>query len=51
MFATWTKMEQMLARGLLRVGSVITHEMPLERWAEAFRLLEEGQGGKVILTP
>ena len=51
MFATWTRMEHMLERGMLRVDSVITHEMPLERWAEAFRLLEEGQGGKVILTP
>jgi threonine 3-dehydrogenase len=51
MFATWTKMEQMLERGLLRVDPVITHEMPLERWAEAFELLEAGQGGKVILTP
>jgi len=51
MFATWTRMEHMLERGMLRVDPVITHEMPLERWAEAFRLLEEGQGGKVILTP
>lgn len=51
MFATWTKMEQMLERGLLRVDPVITHEMPLERWAEAFQLLEDGQGGKVILNP
>jgi threonine 3-dehydrogenase len=51
MFATWTKMEQMLERGLLRVKPVVTHEMPLERWAEAFLLLEEGQGGKIILTP
>jgi len=51
MFATWTRMEHMLERGMLRVDPDITHEMPLERWAEAFRLLEEGQGGKVILTP
>ncbi|MBS1117410.1 MAG: L-threonine 3-dehydrogenase [candidate division NC10 bacterium] len=51
MFATWTRMEHMLERGMLRVDPVITHVMPLVRWAEAFRLLEEGQGGKVILTP
>jgi len=51
MFATWTKMEHMLDCGMLRVDSVITHELPLERWAEAFQLLEEGQGGKAILTP
>ena len=51
MFATWTKTEHMLDCGMLRVDSVITHELPLERWTEAFRLLEEGQGGKAILTP
>ncbi len=51
MFATWTKMEHMLERGLLRVEPVVTHEMPLERFAEAFELLEAGDGGKVILTP
>jgi threonine 3-dehydrogenase len=51
MFATWSKMEHMLERGLLRVEPVITHELPLERFAESFKLLEEGKGGKVILTP
>ena len=51
LFATWTKMERMLERGLLRVDAVITHELPLDRWAEAFRLLEDGQGGKAILRP
>jgi threonine 3-dehydrogenase len=51
MFGTWTKMEHMLERGLLRVDAVITHEFPLDRWADAFRLLEAGQGGKAILTP
>jgi len=51
MFATWTRMEHMLERGLLRVQPAITHEMPLERFAESFELLEAGNGGKVILTP
>lgn len=51
MFATWSKMEHMLERGLLRVEPVITHELPLKRFAEGFELLEEGKGGKVILIP
>jgi threonine 3-dehydrogenase len=51
MFGTWTRMERMLERGLLRVEPVVTHEMPLERFAEAFELLEAGDGGKVILVP
>lgn len=51
MFATWSKVEHMLERGLLRVDPVITHELPLERFAESFDLLEAGKGGKVILIP
>jgi threonine 3-dehydrogenase len=51
MFATWSRMERMLEQGLLRIEPVLTHELPLERFAEGFALLEAGQGGKVILVP
>ena len=51
MFRTWTRMEQLLASGLLNVDPVVTHEMPLERYGEALALLEAGEGGKVILVP
>jgi threonine dehydrogenase-like Zn-dependent dehydrogenase len=44
-------MLQLLAAGLLVVDPVVTHEMPLEAYAEGFALLESGQGAKVILTP
>jgi threonine 3-dehydrogenase len=51
MFRTWTRMQQLLASGLLNVEPIVTHEMPLEAFAEGFALLESGKGGKVILLP
>jgi threonine 3-dehydrogenase len=46
---TWEQMSRLLRRGL-DITPVITHRLPLERFAEAFSLLESGNAGKVILT-
>ncbi len=46
---TWEQMSRLLRRGL-DITPVITHRIPLERFAEAFALLESGDAGKVILT-
>jgi threonine 3-dehydrogenase len=51
MFRTWTRMQELLASGLLNVDPVATHEMPLSEAAEGLALLERGEGGKVILVP
>jgi threonine 3-dehydrogenase len=51
MFRTWTGMVDLLVSGRLIVEPVLTHEMPLESYAEAFAVLESGQAGKVILLP
>ncbi len=51
MFRTWTRMQQLLASGLLNVAPVVTHEMPLTDYAAGLALLEGGEGGKVILVP
>lgn len=51
MFRTWTRMLRLLECGLLSVEPVVTHEMPLEGYAEGLALLEAGKGGKVILVP
>jgi threonine 3-dehydrogenase len=51
MFRTWTRMQQLLASGLLNVDPVVTHEIPLEDCEAGLALLEAGQGGKVILSP
>jgi threonine 3-dehydrogenase len=46
---TWEQMSRLLRRGL-DITPVITHRLPLERFAEAFSLLDSGNAGKVILT-
>ncbi len=46
---TWEQMSRLLRRGL-DITPVITHRLPLDRFAEAFSLLESGNAGKVILT-
>jgi threonine 3-dehydrogenase len=49
MWQTWEQMTILLKRGL-DVSPVITHRLPIERYEEAFALLESGAAGKVILT-
>jgi len=52
--SSWTAWERtigLISRGLLPVGKLITHQLPLEKWEEAFRLLENLQAAKVILIP
>jgi threonine 3-dehydrogenase len=49
LWQTWEQMTALLRRGL-DVAPVITHRLPLERYADAFALLETGEAGKVILT-
>lgn len=51
LFKTWTKMENMLESGILKVDPVITHKLPLEQYKEGFKLLEEGRGSKILLIP
>lgn len=49
LWQTWEQMTVLLKRGL-DISPVITHRFPLERFEEAFALLESGEAGKVILT-
>jgi L-iditol 2-dehydrogenase len=52
--SSWTSWEKglgLISKGLLPVEKVITHQLPLEQWQEAFRLLESRQAAKVILIP
>ncbi len=48
MFETWYKMSSMLQSGL-DISPIITHRFPADDYLEAFRLMESGQSGKVIL--
>ena len=51
MFRTWTKMENMLDKGLLNIDPIISHRKPLSEFKEAFELIKTGKGCKVILDP
>ncbi|MBT3216203.1 MAG: L-threonine 3-dehydrogenase [Candidatus Marinimicrobia bacterium] len=48
MFETWYKMAQLL-RGGLDVSPVITHRFPAVDFEDAFKTIEDGDCGKVIL--
>jgi threonine 3-dehydrogenase len=49
-FATWYKTAALLD-GVLDVTPVITHRMAMEEYEEAFRIMQSGQCGKIILYP
>ncbi len=50
-WSSWDKALGMISKGILPVKKLITHRFPLEKWEEAFHLLENLQAAKVILTP
>ncbi len=52
--SSWTAWETtigLLSKGILPLEKIITHKLPLEKWEEAFHLLENLQAAKVILIP
>jgi threonine 3-dehydrogenase len=48
MYETWYQMEMMLSHGL-NISPVITHRFPADNYQEAFKIMEEGNCGKIIL--
>ncbi len=49
--ATWHRSMQILAQGRVRLGDLITHRLPLDRWQEGFDLAAQKAAGKVLLLP
>lgn len=49
--ATWTRSLEILAQGRVRLGDIITHRLPLDRWKEGFELSENRRAVKVVLNP
>ncbi len=47
-FETWYKMQTMLQSGL-RIGHVITHHFPVDKFLDGFAAMRSGTSGKVIL--
>jgi len=50
-WTAWEKAIGMISKKLLPAEKLITHKLPLEKWEEAFHLLENLQAAKVILIP
>jgi L-iditol 2-dehydrogenase len=50
-WTSWEKVIGLIAKGLLPAEKLITHKLSLEKWEEAFHLLENLQAAKVILIP
>ncbi len=48
---TWYQSRALLAGGLVDPRPVITHHLPLDQFDEAFRLMNEGKSGKIVLIP
>lgn len=49
MFETWYQMEQMLHTGL-DLSPMITHQFPIDEFEKGFKIMDEGNCGKVILN-
>ncbi|XP_031574222.1 uncharacterized protein LOC116308013 [Actinia tenebrosa] len=50
-FSTWEKSEQLIYENKVDVLPLITHEIPMSRFEEAFQLLFNAQGCKILLDP
>src|SRR5215469_2379784 len=51
MFQTWVEMTELLKHGRLNLEPLFRERVPIEKFADAFSLLEAGQAGKVLLYP
>jgi threonine 3-dehydrogenase len=51
MYETWYQMEALLKAGKLDLAPVITHRLPMEKFAEGMELLKSGEASKILLYP
>jgi threonine 3-dehydrogenase len=51
MYETWYQMEALLKAGKLDLSPVITHRLPMDKFAEGMELLRNGEASKIVLTP
>lgn len=51
MFQTWVQMTELLKHGKLNLEPLFHERFPLEKFSEAFSLLESGQAGKILFYP
>jgi len=51
MFETWVQMTELLKHGRLNLEPLFKERLPLEKFADAFSLLESGEAGKILFYP
>jgi threonine 3-dehydrogenase len=51
MFETWVQMTQLLKSGKLNLDPLFGERLPLDRFTDAFKMLEGGLPGKVLFYP
>ena len=51
MFETWVQMTELLKHGRLKLEPLFKERMPLEKFDDAFSLLESGQAGQILFYP
>jgi len=49
MFQTWYQMESLLLSGRIDLDPIITHELPMENFEQAFTKMQSGEAIKVVL--
>jgi len=49
MWATWYQMEELILSGKLQLDDIITHTLPFEQFDDAFKLMQSGDGIKIVL--
>ena len=50
-FETWYRTRWLLESGVVDLRPLVTHQLPLERFEDAFRALEAGEACKIVLHP
>jgi threonine dehydrogenase-like Zn-dependent dehydrogenase len=40
-----------MSKGQVDLERLVTHELPIDKWEEAFELVESKKAMKVVLTP
>ncbi|HYZ16164.1 MAG TPA: L-threonine 3-dehydrogenase, partial [Candidatus Acidoferrum sp.] len=50
MFQTWFQTQALVTSGRVDLTPIITHELPFERYDEAFALMKSGEAAKIVLT-
>ena len=50
-YTSWDTTIALVASGRIDAGALVTHRLPLERWAEAFEAIDTQQAIKAILVP